>query len=42
MLIAATAIAAIGYVTMRRDTSLLDGDGRGAMMWWGRRSRSTC
>lgn len=35
LLIAAGAIAALGYAAMQRDTNLLDSDGRGAMLWWG-------
>lgn len=35
LLLAAGLIAALGYVAMRRDTDLLDRDGRGAMLWWG-------
>jgi signal transduction histidine kinase len=35
LLIAAMAIAAIGYVAMWRDARQLDDKGRGAMLWWG-------
>ncbi|TPE53009.1 sensor histidine kinase [Amaricoccus solimangrovi] len=35
MLLAAGAVAALGYDAMRHDAGRLDDTGRGAMLWWG-------